>query len=93
MSIRRKKKPALPLASLDGPAEPLTYGGERLVRKREVLERVGVTFPTLWVWMRRGEFPRARELGAGKLCWLESELTEWMKNRPTRTYKGDEVAA
>ena len=32
----------------------------RLISKAEVLDRIGVTYPTLWVWMRRGVFPRSR---------------------------------
>jgi prophage regulatory protein len=65
----------------------------RLLSKREVLYRVGVTFPTIWNWMRAGKFPRARELGPGKSCWVESEINEWILSRPIRRLKGDEQAA
>ena len=64
----------------------------RLISKSEVLDRVGVTYPTLWVWMRSGAFPRSRELG-GKVCWLESEIENWIVNRPIRRLKGDADAA
>jgi prophage regulatory protein len=65
----------------------------RLLSKPEVLYRVGVTFPTIWKWMRAGNFPRARELGPGKSCWVESEINQWILNRPIRRLKGDAGAA
>ncbi len=36
---------------------------DRLISKLQVLDRVGVSYPTLWQWMRQGKFPRSRELG------------------------------
>ena len=58
----------------------------RLVFKPEVLDRVGVTFPALWQWMREGKFPVSREVG-GKVAWLETEIDEWIMSRPLRRYK------
>lgn len=63
----------------------------RLISKPEVLDRVGVTFPTIWKWMREGKFPRSRELG-GKSCWIKSEVEAWINALPTRRLKGDEAA-
>lgn len=64
----------------------------RLLSKPEVLDRVGVTFPTIWKWMREGKFPRSRELG-GKAAWIESEVEDWIRALPTRRLKGDRAAA
>jgi predicted DNA-binding transcriptional regulator AlpA len=61
----------------------------RLISKPEVLDRVGVTYPTLWSWMREGKFPRARELG-GKAAWVGSEIERWIVALPTRRLKGDD---
>jgi predicted DNA-binding transcriptional regulator AlpA len=61
----------------------------RLISKAEVLARVGVTFPTVWAWMRAGKFPRSREIGS-KAMWLESEISEWIAGLPERKYKGDD---
>jgi prophage regulatory protein len=60
----------------------------RLLSKLEVLDRVGVTYGTLWSWMQQGKFPRSRQLG-GKAAWLESEIEGWINNLPTRRLKGD----
>jgi predicted DNA-binding transcriptional regulator AlpA len=60
----------------------------RLVSKPEVCDRVGRTFQTIWLWMKRGDFPAARDLG-GQPAWLESEIDEWINSRPLRKYKKD----
>ena len=64
----------------------------RLISKPEVLDRVGVSYPTLWQWMRDGKFPRSRELG-GKSAWLESEVEAWIASLPMRRLKGDAKAS
>jgi predicted DNA-binding transcriptional regulator AlpA len=62
------------------------FGSERLLTKAEVCERVGRTFPTIWSWMRRGLFPRARIAGRTSV-WLESEVDRWMQALPLRAYR------
>ena len=58
----------------------------RLLSKAEVVEKVGLSFPTLWGMMRRGEFPIARTL-ASRPAWLASEVEDFINNLPTRKYK------
>ena len=83
---------ALPRPASSGPDDG-AGAAARLISKPEVLDRVGVTYPTLWEWMRKGRFPRSRELGGkaarGKVCWLESEIEDWIVSRPIRRLKGD----
>jgi predicted DNA-binding transcriptional regulator AlpA len=59
----------------------------RLLSKKEVLARIPVTYPTIWNWMRKGTFPRARIISETKAGWLESEINEWVRARPQRNYK------
>jgi predicted DNA-binding transcriptional regulator AlpA len=66
--------------------------GIRLLSKPEVIERVGVSYATLWHWMRAGTFPRSRALG-GKTVWIKSEVEAFMAALPKRLLKGDEEAA
>ena len=54
--------------------------------KKQMLARVGASYPSIWQWMREGKFPRSRELG-GKAAWLESEIEQWIVNRPIRRLK------
>ena len=60
----------------------------RLLSRREVIDRVPLSYPTIWAMMVRGEFPRSREIG-GKCAWLESEIDNWIANRPRVKLKGD----
>jgi prophage regulatory protein len=60
----------------------------RLLDKREVLAIVGVTYPTVWKLMRRGEFPRAVIVG-GKSKWRSDEVDAWLANLRVRPLKGD----
>ena len=68
---------------------PFDDGQLRSLSRAEVLDRIGVTYPCLWAWMQKGQFPRARELGASRIGWLSSEIDDWMRNRPMRKLKGD----
>lgn len=71
---------------------PVSTSPVRLIAKTEVLRRIGVTYPTLWLWMRQGKFPRSRELG-GKVAWVEAEIDSWILSRPVRRLKGDKSSA
>jgi hypothetical protein len=58
----------------------------RLMGKPEVLRITGVTFPTLWRWMKAGKFPRSPALRQERLdrkrdCRLD-------RNRPVILFKG-----
>jgi predicted DNA-binding transcriptional regulator AlpA len=66
----------------------------RFISKHQVLDRVPVSFPALWEWIRDGKFPAPREVaGGGKAMWLESEVEDWIKSRPKKTYKSRELSA
>jgi prophage regulatory protein len=65
---------------------------DRYLSKQEVLAVVGVSYPSLWSWMRDGHFPQARVLGTGaglrtKIGWLKSEVDAWVASRPARISK------
>jgi predicted DNA-binding transcriptional regulator AlpA len=66
---------------------PLT---ERLLNKYEVMTIAGVSFPTIWDWMRKGKFPRSRIVG-GQSKWLSSEIDAWLAQLPVRPLKGDDA--
>ncbi len=95
MIERRKSKPksktktALPVPT-DAFAAPTTV---KFLTKKEVLQLVGVSYSTLWSWIRDNQFPPARELNPGgvghaKIMWIESEVLHWMATRPQRLPKG-----
>jgi predicted DNA-binding transcriptional regulator AlpA len=61
---------------------------ERLLGKSEVMTITGLSYPTLWAWMRAGKFPRSRIVG-GKSMWLSTEIDAWLAGLPVRPLKGD----
>ena len=60
----------------------------RMLAKPEVLLIAGVSYVTLWSWMRAGAFPRARIVG-GKSMWRSDEVEAWLEALPVRPLKGD----
>ena len=86
-----KKAPATPVEYANKAAAMFAANQVRLISKPEVLDRVGVTFPTIWKWMRDGTFPRSRVLG-GKVGWIEFEVEAWIASLPVRRLKGDKTA-
>jgi predicted DNA-binding transcriptional regulator AlpA len=45
----------------------------RLISRGEVIGRTGLSYPTIWQWMREGKFPRSRDVG-GRAMWLASDI-------------------
>ena len=65
---------------------------DRLIFKPEVILVTGMSYPSLWARMRRGEFPRSRVVGRGeaaRVAWLASEIEAWMAALPTSVLLGD----
>jgi prophage regulatory protein len=63
----------------------------KLLRKAEVSEMVGLSYPTIWRWVRDGKFPAPRTIGAtndkdGEVRWLQSEVEAWVESLPMRAY-------
>lgn len=49
---------------------------------------IGLKRLTIWRLERKGDFPKRLQLtggggGGGAVGWLEHEVEEWIKNRPT----------
>jgi prophage regulatory protein len=55
---------------------------DKVLRQPEVVERVKLSPVTLWRKEKAGEFPKRRRLGANSVCWLESEISDWLANLP-----------
>jgi predicted DNA-binding transcriptional regulator AlpA len=61
----------------------------RLLSKAEVMAISGLSFPSIWAWMRDGRFPRSRVVG-GKSMWRSDEIDAWLAGLPVRPLKGDQ---
>jgi predicted DNA-binding transcriptional regulator AlpA len=57
-----------------------------LLGKAKILKITGVSFPTVWAWMRAGTFPRSRIVG-GKSMWRSDEIDAWLAGLPLRPLK------
>ena len=53
----------------------------RFLRIDEVIDKVGLSRPTIWRLERAGEFPKRRQLGRNSVGWVEEEVEEWMESR------------
>ena len=53
----------------------------RLIRRREVEHRTGLTRATIYRWMKAGDFPKSIRLAHGVVVWKESDIDEWVKRK------------
>jgi predicted DNA-binding transcriptional regulator AlpA len=60
-----------------------------LLSKHDVTPIAGVSYVTIWSWMRAGIFPRSRVVG-GKSMWISTEIDAWLAALPVRPLKGDD---
>jgi len=56
---------------------------ESLISVQDVLARTSLSRSTLYRMIGRGIFPYPRKIGVSRVGWLESEIIEWMRSRPT----------
>jgi predicted DNA-binding transcriptional regulator AlpA len=87
-SNKRKRGVQVATARAKAAALLATPGTVRLLDRHEVCAIAGVTYPSIWLWMREGAFPRSRVVG-GKSMWLSSEIDDWLTSLPVRPLKGD----
>ena len=64
----------------------------QLLTRREVVALVGLTYPSIWLMMREGRFPRSRVVG-GKSMWVAGEIDAWVDTLPLRQLKPLDEAA
>jgi predicted DNA-binding transcriptional regulator AlpA len=56
----------------------------RIISAREVMIKIGVSWPTLWAWSKCGKFPAPRQISSKKIGWIEAEVDAWIANLPVR---------
>lgn len=50
----------------------------RLIRLKEVLDKVKLSRSTVYEYMSKGKFPRSVCLGPRVTCWVEAEINDWI---------------
>ncbi len=54
---------------------------KRIVRKPELLARIGLSHPTIWRLERDGKFPKRVSLGGNSVGWFNDEIEAWMNKK------------
>ena len=58
----------------------------QMMTKPQVLRALGVSYTTLWNYIRRGAFPRGTMIGM-KVCWKTEAVSEWIEAQPKQQLK------
>ena len=58
----------------------------KVISKRQLLESIPLSYPTIWQLMRRDEFPCSIIIG-GKVGWYLDEVADWLATRKRSQFK------
>ena len=62
---------------------------DRLMRRREVEQVLGISRSSIYRLMQQGEFPRPIRIGPAAVRWKASDITAWEDSRPVATSELD----
>jgi prophage regulatory protein len=54
---------------------------DRVIRRKQVLDLIGLSYTTQWRLEKAGQFPARVKLGKGSVGWHLEEIQEWLKGR------------
>ena len=52
---------------------------DRILRKPELMTKLGLSDATIWRRERLGQFPKRISLGGKSVGWFESEVNAWLQ--------------
>lgn len=73
----------MPNDPLEGMTQQTAPVHSQLIRKADVVERVGLSSATIWRLQKRGKFPRSFAISPGLVGWLASDIEFWISQRVT----------
>lgn len=79
-----------PLAKYDvgNNVKPQNGGTDmKVLRVKDVTERLGICRDTLWRLEKRGLFPRRIQLGRRAVGWLEEDIENWLLEKREKANK------
>ncbi len=53
----------------------------RVIRKPELIAKIGLSDASIWRRERQGKFPRRIKLGGQAVGWLSTEIETWLNER------------
>lgn len=54
---------------------------DRILRRREVEETIGMSTSWIYLAMNRGEFPKPIKLSSRAVGWTQSSIESWLEKR------------
>ena len=54
---------------------------EGFLSKKEVVDLIGLSFPTIWRMEKEGKFPKRRQIAQNRVAYLAKEIHEWCEER------------
>lgn len=54
----------------------------RILRMREVMQRIGLSRSTIYKLMENDDFPRPMKLGSQAIGWRDADIEAWIESRP-----------
>ena len=61
---------------------------QRIIRKPELLNILGLSDPTVYRMEKAGRFPKRLRLGGNSCGWLQSEVDGWISERAAARSEG-----
>ncbi|MCP3928005.1 MAG: AlpA family transcriptional regulator [Bacteroidetes bacterium] len=52
-----------------------------ILRRNHVLRRTGLSRSTIYLLIKKGDFPKPIHLGPRAVGWLENEINEWLEKK------------
>ncbi|OFA29899.1 hypothetical protein BAE46_13500 [Glaciecola punicea] len=52
-----------------------------LIRRKELIEYLGINGSTLWRWRQSQSFPKEIRLGPNSIAWRRSTINKWIEQR------------
>ena len=52
-----------------------------MIKLKEVQKMTSLSRSTIYVYIDKGIFPAQVKVGARTVCWIEQEVTDWLKGR------------
>jgi len=53
----------------------------RLIRLPEVIDRVGLSRSTIYMFMQQGKFPKSIKLGSRAVAWNTEDIDAWIQEK------------
>ena len=53
----------------------------RILRMREVMQRIGLSRSTIYKLMENDDFPRPMKLGSQAIGWRDADVEAWIESR------------